>query len=344
MIARFRGKWIESAVLVAGLLLLGVTLRKIGLAGLLRDLSVIGWGLAVILLVESGSVLLNTWGWSFGFPSGERPVVPWRLVAMRLAGDGVNYLTPSATVGGELVRIRLLGGHGASSLAWASVSVAKVGQSLAQAVFVFLGLAVVLPRLTGLAPWIGVVGGAAGAVVASGGFVWLTGRGFWRTLAGLAHRLGLGRRLPALWSASGRDLDRALSRLGSWRTTASLACFVGGWAVGALEILLILYWVGAPVDWRTALAVETGSVLIDGILFFVPAKVGTQEGGKVFLFATLGLDPARGLTVGVVRRIRELAYAGLGLAVLACLTARAGTPHSSARAGAGLGVRSRHHG
>ena len=84
MIARFRGKWIESAVLVAGLLLLGVTLRKIGLAGLLRDLSVIGWGLAVILLVESGSVLLNTWGWSFGFPSGERPVVPWRLVAMRL--------------------------------------------------------------------------------------------------------------------------------------------------------------------------------------------------------------------------------------------------------------------
>ena len=321
--ARLPGKWLETTVLVAGLLLLGVTLHKIGLAGLLRDFSVIGWGLAVILLVESGSVLLNTWGWSFGFPSGERPVVPWRLVAMRLAGDGVNYLTPSATVGGELVRIRLLGGHGASSLAWASVSVAKVGQSLAQAVFVFLGLAVVLPRLTGLAPWIGVVGGAAGAVVASGGFVWLTGRGFWRTLAGLADRLGLGRRLPALWSASGRDFDRALGRL---------------------EILLILYWVGAPVDWRTALAVETGSVLIDGILFFVPAKVGTQEGGKVFLFATLGLDPARGLTVGVVRRIRELAYAGLGLAVLACLTARAGTPHSSARAGAGLGVRSRHHG
>ena len=116
--ARLPGKWLETTVLVAGLLLLGVTLQKIGLAGLLRDLSVIGWGLAVILLVESGSVLLNTWGWSFGFPSGERPVVPWRLVAMRLAGDGVNYLTPSATVGGELVRIRLLGGHGASSLAW----------------------------------------------------------------------------------------------------------------------------------------------------------------------------------------------------------------------------------
>ena len=64
------------------------------------------------------------------------------------------------------------------------------------------------------------------------------------------------------------------------------------------------------MDWQTALALETGSVILDGMLFFVPAKVGTQEGGKVALFAALGLSPARGLTVGVVRRIRELAYAG----------------------------------
>jgi hypothetical protein len=71
-----------------------------------------------------------------------------------------------------------------------------------------------------------------------------------------------------------------------------------------------------------ALALETGSVLIDGLLFFVPGKVGTQEGGKVLLFAVLGLDPARGLTVGVVRRIRELTYAGLGLAALGAMAVR----------------------
>ena len=77
------------------------------------------------------------------------------------------------------------------------------------------------------------------------------------------------------------------------------------------------------MSWRTALAVETGAVLLDGILFFVPAKVGTQEGGKVVLFAALGLDPARGLTVGIVRRIRELVYAGVGLLALGWLSARA---------------------
>jgi len=342
LMTRLRGRWLEAGALGVGLAVLGLTLGKIGLTGLLRDLSTIGWGLVLILLVESGNVLLNTLGWAFGFPAGERTVAFWRLVAMRLAGDSVNYLTPSATVGGELVRIRLLGrlDH-TPGLAWASVSVAKVGQTLAQAAFIFLGLGVVLPRLTGLPTWLALAGGAAGAILVSGGFVWLTGRGFWRTLAGLARRFGVERRLPAGWGPSGRDLDAALGRLGRGRTAAALACFVTAWAVGAVEVLLILRWAGAPIDWGTALAVETGSVVIDGILFFVPAKVGTQEGGKVLLFSMLGLDPARGLTVGIVRRIRELVYAGLGLAVLAWLTAsRRAAPDSSARAEAALGVRS----
>ena len=95
--------------------------------------------------------------------------------------------------------------------------------------------------------------------------------------------------------------------------------------MGAAEIYLILHRVGGAVDWQTAVSLETGSVLIDGILFFVPAKAGTQEGGKVLLFAALGLNPARGLTLGIVRRIRELAYAGLGLVVLGWMSVRAGT-------------------
>jgi hypothetical protein len=136
----------------------------------------------------------------------------------------------------------------------------------------------------------------------------------------------------------GEDLDAALARLGSWRTAASLGCFVLGWAVGAAEIYLILRRVGDAVDWRTALALETGSVLLDGILFFVPAKVGTQEGGKVALFAALGLSPARGLTVGVVRRIRELVYAGLGLVALAWLSARSSGDAADLPAGSPLGA------
>jgi hypothetical protein len=327
-VRRLRRRGIELACLALGAGVLAGTVWSIGAGPLLRDLRTIGWSLTVILLVESLSVVLNTAGWALAFPSGERPVSGLRLLAARLAGDGVNYLTPSATVGGELLRVRLLGPHAPGSLRWATVGVAKIGQSLAQAIFILLGLATVLPRLATTHGWLDREGaiavsfaaGAAGVALWAV-FVWVVDRGFWTAGQGLLRRLRLGGLLRPSWAGPGREVDAALARLGPWRAAGALGCFVLGWTVGVAEIYLILHWVAAPVDWQTALALETGSVLVDGMLFFVPAKVGTQEGGKVVLFAALGLDPARGLTVGIVRRIRELSYAGLGLIALGCLSA-----------------------
>jgi hypothetical protein len=345
-VTALRRRSVELACIALGLGVLAGTVWAIGVDTLARDLRHIGWGLGAILLVESLGVVLNTGGWALAFPRGERTVGLPRLFAARLAGDGVNYLTPSATVGGELLRVRLLRHHVPASLRWASVSVAKVGQSVAQVVFIFLGLALVLPRPLGISPWTGwsgvVAAGVAGAaaVVAGAAFVWLVGRGLWATARAALGRARLARLLRPSWTGPGRDLDAALARLGPWRTAASLGCFVLGWAVGAAEIYLILYWVGDTVDWRTALALETGSVLLDGMLFFVPAKVGTQEGGKVALFAALGLSPARGLTVGVVRRIRELTYAGLGLIALAWLSAGSSVNAADLPADTPLGAQS----
>jgi uncharacterized membrane protein YbhN (UPF0104 family) len=334
-VTALRRRHIEVACLALGAAVLAGTVWAIGVDTLVQDLRTIGWGLAAIVLVESLSVVLNTCGWALGFPSGERPVSAPRLLAARLAGDGVNYLTPSATIGGELLRLRLLGPQVPASLRLVSVSVAKIGQSLAQAVFILLGLAVVLPGLAVAQAWLGRTGAIVAACVAGAAaigpwatFVWAVDRGFWTTIRGALRRVRLGWLLPASWAGPGRDLDATLARLGPWRAAASLGCFVAGWSIGAAEIYLILHWVGDMVDWRLALAVETGSVLIDGILFFVPAKIGTQEGGKVVLFAALGLNPARGLTVGIVRRIRELTYAGLGLAALGWLTVRP-RPHTA---------------
>jgi uncharacterized membrane protein YbhN (UPF0104 family) len=59
--------------------------------------------------------------------------------------------------------------------------------------------------------------------------------------------------------------------------------------------------------------------LIEGALFFVPGKVGVQEGGKVLIFTALGFTAATGLTVGVAMRLNYLAITLLGLLMLAVL-------------------------
>jgi hypothetical protein len=318
-----RGRGVELACLAFGVAVLAATAWHIGLDVLAADLRALGWGLAVVVAIYGLDVACNTAGWALGFPRGERPVGAAWLFLARLAGDSINYLTPSATVGGELLRIRLLGPRAPAGVRWASVGVAKLGQTAAQAMFVLLGLGTLLPRVLGVAAAPVALAGALAALAMGAGLVWLVGRGLWAAVEAVSARLGLARWIPASWAAPGRELDAALGRLGPARVALALACFVAGWAVGALEVYVVLAWIGAPVDWATALAVEAGSVLIDGIVFFVPAKLGTQEGGKVVLFAALGLDPARGFTLGVVRRIRELVYAGLGLAALSLLAGRA---------------------
>src|SRR4029079_5988758 len=51
-----------------------------------------------------------------------------------------NNLTPTATIGGEVVRARMLEGLCDQHTAWASGAVAKLSQQAAQMIFVFLGL------------------------------------------------------------------------------------------------------------------------------------------------------------------------------------------------------------
>ena len=75
---------------------------------------------------------------------------------------------------------------------------------------------------------------------------------------------------------------------------------------------------GVEADLRRILAIEALAAFVDAIVFFVPAKAGAQEGGKVLAFALAGLPAAAGLAFGLLRRARELAWALLGYLLLWC--------------------------
>jgi hypothetical protein len=81
-------------------------------------------------------------------------------------------------------------------------------------------------------------------------------------------------------------------------------------------------FLGLPCPWYVVLGVEVLSVLIDAVMFFVPIKMGTQEGGKMLIFKILAMDPAKGLAMGVIRRGREIFWALAGLCIYAAVRAR----------------------
>jgi len=318
-------KVLPRVFLLAGIALFVWLVYRIGPAALAADLRRVG--ARILLLVALGAVTFafDTLGWRFGLPAGERDRVSFGpLFAMRIAGDAVNYVTPSAAVGGELVRVALLRRFVAAVPAIASVVLLVVTQFFSQAIFVAGGIAYCLPRLLA-GRWAAAAALPAGflaALVAGLVFLAVRSDGF--------RRIGrLARRVPWLARFADAGNAEALDReiFGAFRSrpldlAAAVLCFLGAWCIGIVEVRMIHSFLGAPVSWGTAFSIESLSVLIETAFFFVPAKAGTQEGGKVAIFAALGLDPARGFALGVVRRLRELVWAMVGLVVFAVLEKR----------------------
>jgi putative membrane protein len=325
----------EWGLLIGGLVLIVYLWRELGITTLVANLRLVGWGIAPIVLQECLACFANTLGWLAAFARPRPPIRLPHLLAARIAGDAINYVTPTATLGGEFVRTRLLRGQAAGTAIAASVAVAKLSQMLGQIAFISVGLALSLydtPLPATLR--LGLLGGLAACAALAGALVLVQRRGMFAPLLWLAQRWG--------WQGHASELDRRLRHLDAeiaqfhrhaqGALGLSVASFFVGWALGAVEIYLILWFLDVPITMYRALTIEALSVAIDGMLFFVPAKVGTQEGGKVLIFTLLGLDPAKGLALGMLRRIRELTWALIGLGILSRQHLRARPTVSAVRA------------
>src|SRR5206468_2228460 len=168
---------------------------------------------------------------------------------------------------------------------------------LAQVVFIMLGIGLgavllsrsnnlLVPSLLGL----GLLGFGVGLFLAVQRF------GLFMSLLRVLDRVGI--RIAWLKAREGRleALDSAIrdfyvrDRRGF---LLSFASFFAGWLAGAVEVYLILYFLGLPVDWRTAIAIEALAVFAKGGTAFIPGSVGGQEAGTVLVFVAFGLTEGR---------------------------------------------------
>ena len=305
-------KILNRLILAAGFATMAVLLWKLNASVVWAQISKLGWGFALILAFQILDHMLNAMGWRMAFsPEDARGVPFWRLIKGRVAGDGVNYLTPSATIAGEFVRPGMLGNAASAEARNTSVVAAKFAQSLGQPLFIFLGLIFVLNgRLTPLE------GHQRALAIAAALFVIL----FLTTVVCvLARAPSQGERF---WQARGKFAAmRALMRRylleHPGRFVLSILFFAAGYAWGALEVLIACYFMGIAMPLFTALAVETLSNVVDILMFMVPAKVGAQEAGKTLIFRALGYPASQGLAFGFIRHARELVWSSAGFLMYA---------------------------
>ncbi|WP_149539406.1 lysylphosphatidylglycerol synthase domain-containing protein [Siccirubricoccus phaeus] len=296
---------------------LGLLLALAGLAAALaliaqQDLAEIGallatagFGLVLAALAHIPSMALNGHAWRLLLPRARRPSV-LAMTANVWIRESVNGLLPVARIGGEIASYRLLRGEGvAVAPAAASLMVDMAISILSQLAFALLGLALLAWAGAGIG-WGGIALGALAGVALAAGFILAQRADVLSRLARLLNGIAAGR-FPALEAHSAR-IDRMTRRL--WRVRgAILGCFLwqlAGWAAGALEIWLALYFLGFPVSAAEALAIEALIQAVSSAAFLVPGALGLQEAGFLGLGLLLGLPAEASAALAIARRLRDL--------------------------------------
>lgn len=278
-----------------------------GAADVFRSLLTVRWSIVPVCAAFLMFLGLGTAGWRTLFPAAQR--LRFRtLLWARWISNSINNLLPVAQIGGDLIRIRMLMQRG------------MPGPAAAASVVVDVTLAVVTQiafAVIGIGLWLWTAGwsrSATAALAVMGVFALGAGSFFLLQHAGLFGRAaGAMRRVVKTeqWGAvtgGAEALDRAV--VSTYRRRRAVVRATGwrmlSWFAAALEVWIILRALGQPVSVIEAVIVESLGQAVRKAAFLVPGAVGVQEGGFMILGASLGLAAEVGLTLSLVKRLREL--------------------------------------
>jgi len=154
--------------------------------------------------------------------------------------------------------------------------------------------------------------------VQKGGVARMVARGLAGLLRTSSHTAGRVERSAA-------DFDAHLATVYATRRLTLLGAaswHMLGWLASAAEVWVVLRLLGTSISQTDALIVEGLAQPIRATSILVPGAVGTQEGGGVALCSWLGIPPATGLALWLVRRGREVLFDAVGLLYLAARNLR----------------------
>jgi uncharacterized protein (TIRG00374 family) len=314
------GKVARLFFLLLGLGVLIVLATQIDLTKVKTYLHEMGWAFPLIFLPYTIVYICDTLGWRLAF--GHSLPVPFHtLFFTRVGGEAINNITPLAYMGGEPVKAHLLTRFQVPMIQGMAASIiAKLLISISQFFFVILGGILALSHLVTrpdiLWPLVVVVM-VAGILLA--GMSYGLRVGLFALLYGVLDRWRLTPSFVERWRQYLLQLDETI--VGFYRQypshlLLSFGLHLAGWVIGSLEVVVIFYAAGIPLRFTEAVAIEALASVVKAVAFFIPGSLGVQDGGNVLLLALFGYPSSFGLTFSLVRRMRELLWIGLGLAVL----------------------------
>ncbi|MCA9621108.1 MAG: flippase-like domain-containing protein [Myxococcales bacterium] len=332
-------KWRQRLFALLGVAAFVATVLQADLGGALRLLTELGPVAALALLPQGVWTVVYAVGWrDVLWTLGHR--VPMRgLAALFFAAEAVMLSLPGGVMLSESLSVILLDRKlgvplvdGLSAAAtkkvlimvsnalWVLLALALGGSRIAEASSRWLGSPLLLWAMIAAAVALLVVSAMLALSLASGSVAQRMSRAL-RRLPSAAVRRWLDERERGHATADDR---LAAPFREPRRLMVATLWFLAQWALETLETYLLLRLLGAPVTFVDALAIETMGSLVRSFALMLPAGIGVQDASYVALLDAFGVPGASALGVAFVllKRAKELAWVGVGYALLGTLRGR----------------------
>ena len=284
-----------AASMVAGAAGFAYSLSTLGLAQMREGLLRIGWGFGAILALSGLRELARAVAWARTLDAADRLPVRHALRA-RLVGEALNTLLPIGFLVGEPAKAQHVADRLPFTIAFGTLMI-ELAFYTASLALLFVGAAlVVLPPAVAL----GIV------------------------LLGAAVVAPLKRALQTV-----EPLQR-FARAQPRRAGTIFALEASYHALGIIETYIVLLYVSpAGAAWTSALLLETMNRAVTIAFKMLPMRLGVDEAAAALVTNRLALGSTTGVMVALVRKLRMLFWAALGLA---CMLVRVGEQDERARA------------
>ncbi len=309
MTPRVRRQILSAAAALGGLALFAYAVRNVGWADVAMGIRRVGWGLVPILALSGVRFVVRAECWRRCMAPDARLPLPQALTAY-LAGDAIGNVTPLGLLASEPTKVFLTRHRLATREAASSLALDLFLYSISVVAVIGIGL-VALPAVIPLS--IGVREAIIIGLVALGGGVALSLR-----LIGGTWAAERGVRPP--WRAKLSSLRQSVLAFSAghplrlWRVFLLHLVFH---TLAFFELFLTLRWLVGDVTIAQALVFSALDRFVIVVFKFVPFRVGVDEASSGGMTLLLGWGAAAGVTLAIVKKVRSLVWAGVGLALIA---------------------------
>jgi hypothetical protein len=316
---------VTLGLLAAGLVLLVYMARQLHLnyADVRAGFGRVGVWFVAIFVLSLGRFALRSYAWM--------ALTPIRIplgaaIAATISGDAIGNITPLGLVASEPAKALYLRRYGPPSQLLASLTAENFFYSVSVAIYIIIGSACLLEffalsdavRLAGLVS-------TAGMAIVLAGATWLA----WQqpTIASsLLARVPIARVRSLVdhvrqfeertYGSAGHEGSR-LARVG--------LCELAFHALSFVECWLTFWLLTGTSDPLAALVLDALNRVINIVFRIVPFKVGVEEGSTALLAEAMGYAKDGGFILGLVRKVRVIVWAGVGMMLWAGTSGTQGT-------------------